>query len=227
MSNNPIDLTSDTNSLQGWRVPLPDLGERHFTTRLLPSGNIVSFGTGTPITLIPGTSTPEQCSFGSGWVMGLNPLTGSSVRVRNATNGAEYSFIDMNGDGRSTVADQRSFTALPSAVGATTTLGYVSGYSLDGIPTEASLARRRPNSSFSPALTTGAYGDVGAIVALTDNDSVDFLDGSGGVTVRTTSSDDSTQCTGSIGNDTVKCKRILDPSLNAKVFSTIWREIKN
>jgi type IV pilus assembly protein PilY1 len=215
MSNNLIDLRSD--SRLGWRVPLPMSGERNVAAPNVFADKVL-FATGTPITLIPNTSTREQCSPGSGWVMGLNPLTGSSVRARNATTGAEYSFIDMDGDKRSTTGDQRPFTSVARG---TTTPGYVSGFSTSAIPTELSFFFDR--LSVLPATTSGAYGSDGANVALRESNTQAVYSGVlniGGVGPNK-------NCRGEEGNDEVKCDDLLNAPVNAKVFSTIWREIKN
>jgi type IV pilus assembly protein PilY1 len=220
MSNNLIDLTSPTNMRRGWRIPLPTSGERNVSTPNVFE-DVVFFATGTPI-------SAEKCSPGSGWVMGLNPLTGSSVRVRNATNGAEFSFIDMNGDKLSTAADQPPrFTTVSSVAGDTTTPVYASGFSLPGIPTELSFLFSA--LSVSAASTNSTYGDAGSVIALRESNSQSVYSVGTSSTGRNPfATPRPTQvCAGVIGSDSVECKGVPRPSVNAKVFSTIWREIKN
>jgi type IV pilus assembly protein PilY1 len=218
MSNNFIDLRSDTtNAFRGWRIPLPTSGERNVSAPNVFE-DVVFFATGTPV-------SAEKCSPGSGWVMGLNPLTGSSVRVRNAISGAEYSFIDLTGDNRSSEADRRPFPGVPGSAGPTTTQDYASGYSLSGIPTELSFLFR--TLSVPAASTNEIYKDAGSAIALRESNlqsvySVDRRSGKSYVSPRPSEVQWGLLGDGGTGSSTVP------PSLvNAKVFSTIWREIKN
>jgi type IV pilus assembly protein PilY1 len=225
MSNNLIDLTSPTNTRRGWRIPLftegprNEAGERSISTPNVFE-DVVFFATGTPI-------SAEKCSPGSGWVMGLNPLTGSSVRVRNATNGAEFSFIDMNGDGRSNAADQPRFATVSSVAGDTTTPVYASGFSLPGIPTELSFLFSA--LSVSAASTNNIYGDAGSGLAMRESNSQSVYSVGTSSTGRNPfATPRPTRVTvGVRGSGTVESKEVPRPSVNAKVFSTIWREVKN
>jgi type IV pilus assembly protein PilY1 len=223
MSNNAIDLTSVGNTRMGWRVPLPE-GERSITAPAV-FANKVMFGTGNPL------SNDKCLAGGTGWIMGLNPLTGSSVRVRNDANGAEYSFMDTDEDGLSTPADRKLFTES----GGASTQAYVSGVSLDGLPTEVSYVSKISLKSMPAGLTAGAYADAGSVVALRESNSQGVYAANGpsgrSISMGTPREVDQfgsgTGCAGTVGNQTVTCIGILNPSLTkARVLSTIWREIK-
>jgi type IV pilus assembly protein PilY1 len=218
MSNKPIDLRSgDTNGFKGWRIPLPTSGERNVAAPNVFADKVF-FATGTPI-------SAEKCSPGSGWVMGLNPLTGSSVRAKNASTGAEYSFIDMDKDERPTTGDQRPFTPEPSVAGATTKPGYVSGFSVPAVPTELSFFFDK--LSVLPATASSAFGDDGSSVALRESNTQAVYSGVLKLGGPATNPNPEKECHGEGGNDNMTCTTTLTAPENTKVFSTIWREIKN
>ena len=216
VSNNAIDLTADANTYQGWVIRLPTSSERLVSTPLIFSDKVM-FGTGIPI------STEKCLPGGSGWILGLNPLTGSSVRKNNQSSGTEYSFIDINGDNKSTSADK-----IPFSSGS----GYMSGYSKNGIPTEISYVSSTsalvgPSDTFSDT-----YGDAGSVIALREANSMGVYTGNGNVSrgrviKHLESSGKGLSCGGTVGNDSLECEKLLGPpSGAANVSTTIWREIK-
>lgn len=230
VSNNAIDLTADGNTLLGWRMPLPTSSERSVNTPAVFNNRVI-FGTGIPI-------ASEKClPGGSGWIMGLNPLTGSSARVNNLPTGAEYSFIDLNGDKVSTAADQRLFAAVPAATPVVTTSAYASGFSLDGIPTEISYVANSTTLSGPTGTYSNSYGDAGSVVALREVNSQGVFTGNGngsesrGRSVPVKEYKEGTGCVGTVGDDKLTCVALpggpgSTTGSKAKVFTTIWREIK-
>jgi type IV pilus assembly protein PilY1 len=219
VSANSIDLTSSTNTYLGWVIRLPISSERLVSTPLVFKDKVL-FGTGV-------TVSSEQClPGGTGWVIGLNPLTGSVVKKDSKINGAEYSFIDLNADGKSTVADKIPFSSGSS---------YISGYSKNGIPTEISYVSSSSNLSGPSDPFSSAYGDAGSVMALREANSQGVYTGNGGpggvtggrVIPRIESGGKGLACSGTVGNDNLECDKLLGaPSGAAGVTTTTWREIK-
>jgi len=229
VSNNSIDLTDASNTYLGWVIRLPVASERLVSTPLV-FGSKVLFGTGIP-------KATEQClPGGSGWILGLNPLTGSTTRKDNKSTGTEYSFIDLNGDGKSSSKDRVPFSSGSA---------YVAGYAKDGIPTEISYVASGSVLSGPSDVATSDYGYAGAVVALKEANSqgvysgngVKGVNGVGGdtytkVTIgnpmkRPVPTDDGYACSGTVGNDSVECKQVNKPtSAAARLTTTLWREIK-
>jgi type IV pilus assembly protein PilY1 len=218
VSTNIIDLTSDTNTYLGWVIRLPISSERLVSTPLV-FGDKVLFGTGIPL-------STEQClPGGSGWIIGLNPMTGSVTRKGNSSSGAAFSFIDLNNDGRSSAADKLPFSSGDS---------YISGYSKSGIPTEISYVSSTSVLSGPSDSFTNVYGDAGAVIALREANSQGVYTGNGRDSVtrgapikRAESSGKGLSCGGTVGNDSLECEKLLGaPSAAAKLNTTLWREIK-
>lgn len=139
-------LAVDLSLKRGWYLELPGTGERLLTSPLVYQDKVL-FGTGL-------VQSGEAClSGGKGWIMALNPLTGS-VPVA-LTNGNKYSFVDLNGDKKSSIADQLAF-----ASGA----AYAVGYDLPAMPTEMSVIS--DTNAAAVLNTSGAYGSAGARVAM-------------------------------------------------------------
>lgn len=218
VSNNAVDLTDPLNTYLGWVIRLPVASERLVSTPLV-YGSKVLFGTGVP-------KSTEQClPGGSGWIIGLNPLTGSTTRKDNKSTGTEYSFIDLNNDGKSSARDR-----VPFSSGS----GYVAGYAKDGIPTEISYVASSSVLSGPGDPISSEYGAAGAVIALREANSQGVYSGNGrrGITTglpmkRPVPSDDGFGCTGTVGSDSVDCRKVNKPaSAAARLSSTLWREIK-
>ncbi len=219
ISNNALDLTSSTNSKLGWYIGLPDASERLVTSPLVFEDKVL-FGTGV-------TDTLEKClPGGKGWVIGLNPLTGSVTRKGNKTSGKEYSFVDIKLDGKSTVADKIAF---PSGD------AYVSAYQKDGIPTELSYVATSANL-FKPVNSNTDWGDKGGVIALREANSMAVYTGNqkfggniktGNPFKRPVPTCDGSLYSGTVGSDTLDKARVLCPAVDAaRVETTTWREIK-
>jgi len=218
VSNNSIDLTDDANTYQGWVIRLPASSERLVSTPLVFNDKVL-FGTGVPV-------SSEQClPGGSGWIIGLNPLTGSTTRKENKASGVEYSFIDMNNDGRSTAADKMAFSSGS---------GFVSGYAKNGIPTEISYVSSTAVLTGPSDAYSNDYLDAGAVIALREANSQGVYTGTGPSSVtrgqvikRAESGGKGLACGGTVGNDSLECEKLLGaPSAAASLSTTIWREIK-
>lgn len=149
------------------------------------------FGTGI-------TQATEKClPGGAGWVMGLNPMTGS---VTKSSKGKEFSFIDVSLDGKSTDADKVAFSSGSA---------FVSGFSKDGIPTE--LTYVAASSRIVTTSSSGStLGDVGQVIALKEANTMAVYTGNAadGVTKgnpmgRPASTGAGKLYSGTIGDDTV------------------------
>lgn len=219
VSDNFIDLRSPTNTRLGWALRLPDQGERLVTSPLVYSDKVI-FGTGTPF-------TAEKCLPGGvGWVLGLNPLTGSITRKGNSPSGTAYSFVDLNGDSKSTVAgDQLSFGGSSY---------FPSGFKKDGIPTEQTFVYNSASLNGPADPTSNTYGALGAVMALRESNSmaVYTANGRGTETVgtpmkRPDASGGGRLCGGVIGTADLDCRGINGAPTNAaRLSTTVWREIK-
>jgi len=218
VSDNAIDLTSSKNKNLGWAIRLPTSSERLVSTPLVYDDKVL-FGTGIPI-------SAEKClPGGSGWIIGLNPLTGSVTRKDNKSSGTAYSFIDMNADKKSTSADKVPFSTGSS---------FISGYAKSGIPTEISYVSSTSvlAGPSDPTGTDNAYGNAGSVVALRESNSQGVYSAVGPATKgnaikKQTSSGKGLSCTGTVGNDSLECETLLGaPSPAARLTSTLWREIK-
>lgn len=219
VSDNFIDLLSSTNTNLGWAIRLPDVGERLVTTPLVYNDKVI-FGTGTPF-------TTEKClPGGAGWVLGLNPLTGSVVRKKNSPTGSDYSFIDLNRDGKSSATGDK----VPFLTGSS----YVSGYKKDGIPTELTFIATSAALSGPANPSSNDYGSAGAVVALREANSMGVFTGNGrgtetvGSPIKRQDSDGKGKlCGGTIGTADLDCRNVNGaPTGAAKVEATIWREIR-
>ncbi|AOY00946.1 hypothetical protein BJP62_11130 [Jeongeupia sp. USM3] len=212
MSTNAIDLKAADNVKLGWYVNLPG-GERLVTSPMLFNDKVL-FGTGS-------TQSTEQClPGGKGWIMGLNPLTGSVTADRR---GRPYSFVDITPDLRSTTADQIGFGSGPA---------YASGYETGGIPTEIAYVAGDSKlvTSDKPG---GVLGSAGHVVAQRESNSMGVYIGNAapGVTTGDPSKVPASIGNGStynctIGNDKCTKEPLLGPASGAKVETLTWREIK-
>jgi len=154
----PFDLLSESNTKKGWYLDFPMITERLVTVPILLSDRLL-FGTG-----VTNPGGAKVClSGGEGWVMGLNPMTGSVVK---SAQGKEFSFIDVKIDGKSTVEDKVKFSD-----GA----AYVSGYSVNGIPTELTYVAASSNVVTANSGDSG-YGDSGSVIALYESNASGVFD---------------------------------------------------
>lgn len=208
-----LDLTSATNTWKGWRLDLPVSTERLVTSPMLYDDKIL-FGTGI-------TQSTEKClPGGKGWVMGLDPLTGS---VTKSSRGKEFSFVDINLDGKSTDADKVGFSGGSA---------FVSGFSKDGIPTELTYVSAS-SRIVSTAGGGGVYGDAGAVIALKEANTMAVYTGnaasgvsSGNSMGRLGSTGAGKLYSGTIGSDKVEKDTLLGPGAGVRVETSTWREIK-
>lgn len=210
-----LDLTATTNTKKGWYLDFPVSTERLVTSPMLYDDKLL-FGTGI-------TQSDEKClPGGKGWVMGLNPMTGS---VTKSLLGREFSFVDVKLDGRSTDADQILFPAI-------TNPEFVNGFSKDGIPTE--LTYVAASSKIVTTDSTGStLGNVGAVIALREANTMAVYTGNAAAGVsrgtsmsRPASSGVGNLYSGTIGDDKVGKEKLLGPGSAVRIESTIWREIK-
>ncbi|WP_161631564.1 pilus assembly protein [Rhodoferax saidenbachensis] len=220
VSTNDIDVTDPASTMLGWYINLPTLSERMVITPRIYN-NRVNFGTGIPI-------ATEKCTpGGDGWIMGLNPLTGSVVTKNNQkpSIGIAFSFLDINLDGKSSAADRLAF---PSGA------AYASGFKTPGIPTELTfIATSSALTSAAPLVGVDPYDGSGGFVAMREANSQGVGKGYGGggtqgtMIPRIDSGDEGTVCSGTVGSDSVSCRKLNKaPTTGVKVESSTWREIK-
>lgn len=209
-----LDLRSPTNTVKGWYLDLPLSTERVVTSPVLMSDRVV-FGTGIP-------KVTDPCvPGGAGWVMGLNPLTGS---VTTGKTGSAFSFVDVKLDGRSSADDKVDFSTGSS---------FVSGYSVAGIPTELSFISKGSSTAQVDSANTG-LGNAGAVIALESANSMAVFTGNAGGQSVTTGNQiprpepnsKGTLCAGLKGQTSVDCSDQNKSTTAIKLQATIWREIK-
>jgi type IV pilus assembly protein PilY1 len=224
-----FDLTADTNFdsstpvpkpiKMGWFLDLPESSERLVTSPMVFDDKVL-FGTGVPVAkeiCLPG---------GKGWIIGLNPMTGSLTRKKNKGTGKDFSFIDISIDGKSTIADQLLFPGGDA---------YMSAYQKDGIPTELSYVSSASKLVGAGGKSTGR-GDQGGSIALREANSMAVYTGNqknnGTVTVgnsieRSASTGVGTVYGGTIGHDSLDKDQLLGAPITAvRIETTTWREIK-
>jgi type IV pilus assembly protein PilY1 len=218
---NKLDIASAANLAlsapkMGWYINLPDSSERLVTSPMVFEDRVL-FGTGVPI-------STEQClPGGSGWIVGVNPLTGSVVRKNNKSTGADFSFIDITGDGKSTAADK---------LGTGPTISYMSAYKKDGIPTELSFVSSNAVLS-SPSGSDGGLGNIGNVIALREANSMAVYTGNAtpgttrGISIARQASNNGCVYGGVLGKSDLD-KDCLPPAPSGavKIETTLWREIK-
>lgn len=212
-----FDLTKPTENLRGWYMDFPVESERLVTSPLLIDDKLV-FGTGIP-------KSDEKClPGGKGWVMGLNPLTGSVVRTARGKGEKGYSFLDIYLDGKATDADKVLFSS---------GLGFISGYQKLGIPTELSYttSSQKIGNPNTTGTSLGAWGSgiamrnvnylgvymANAAEGTTRGNSIPVPGASGGGKIYSPT----------IGQDKVDNDDFNGPPAEGyKLQATTWREIK-
>lgn len=213
LSENALDLTSATETRKGWYIDFPVSTERLVTSPLLFTERLV-FGTGI-------TQSNEKClPGGKGWIMGVNPLTGSIVKT---TQGQYFSFVDVDGDNKTSSTDKIPFSSGSQ---------YTSGYQTDGIPTEITYIAKAITLN-TVSNTTSTLGDIGNSVAFTDSNSMAVYNSNAkaGTTAGNPVSGDTPSgtgkyCYGLLGSDATNCREAPATTIGVKIESTIWREIK-
>ncbi|PLK48401.1 hypothetical protein C0V76_09985 [Uliginosibacterium sp. TH139] len=195
MSANTVDL----GVKRGWYIDLPG-GERLVTSPMVYADKAL-FGTGS-------VQSGEVCTpGGKGWIMGLNPLTGSTPKSRT---GREYSFVDIDGDDKSTTADQIPFTSGNA---------YAGGFDRSGMPTELTFVADQ--SAVVELTTDGAYGAEGSKIALREVNSMAVYRAA-----KYYSSGKGVVLSGTIGTDTIDRDRMLGPASGVRVETGTWKELK-
>ncbi|MGQ5523459.1 pilus assembly protein [Chitinimonas sp. PSY-7] len=207
VTDNVIDLKVEPSlsSVKGWYMNLPVPTERLVSSPLVFSDKVI-FGTGI-------TQSNEKClPGGKGWIMGLDPLTGSTVRYKDK----KYSFVDVNKSGRSDSGDALKFG---------TETAYASGYEVNGIPTETSFISNT-NPFTDAANVISAVGGVlgagaGSGVALKESNT------SGVYTTYVVNNSASSgvllHC--EIGSEKCESNTILPPAKGVRIERATWREL--
>ncbi|WP_432723133.1 PilC/PilY family type IV pilus protein [Jeongeupia wiesaeckerbachi] len=220
MSTNAIDLRAANNSKLGWYIDLTNT-ERLVTSPMWYNDKVL-FGTGI-------TQSNEKClPGGKGWIMGLNPLTGSVPTKNNTSDFSRaYSFVDVTPDRRSTAADKLGFS---------TGEAYASGYDKSGIPTELTYVGSDSKIITPPKLPDGSDLALGQIIAQREANSMGVYVGNARTGAnrpstfapqgRPASTGQGTTYSGTIGDDKVDKDDLLGPPSGVKVETMTWREIK-
>jgi type IV pilus assembly protein PilY1 len=126
----------------------PVSGERIVASPMVFDDKVV-FGTGIP-------QVSEKCiPGGKGWIMGLNPFTGSITTNNSSYLESKYSFIDIKKDGKSTDDDKIDFT---------TGKEFMSGYEKEGIPTELTYVTSVNKIVMPTGASTSAL-DIGKVIS--------------------------------------------------------------
>lgn len=212
-----LDLTSSTETRKGWYINFPASSERLVSSPLLLDYMVI-FGTGVP------ASSQKCLPGGTGWVMGLDPMTGG-VTVSSAKKA--FSFVDVKTDGKSSVDDKLTFS---------TGAAYASGFSVEGIPTELTYVANQSKIITISSSSTG-LGSAGNAIALQDANAMAVYTGNAATGVGKgdamgrpgpdpTKGGELVVC----GIGGVKCEKntINPPAASGayKIETTIWREIK-
>lgn len=218
VSNTAMDLASDTNTLKGWYLNLPDSSERLVSQPILNADNRVLFGTGV-------TQSSEKClPGGKGWLMGLDALTGSIPRKGTKL----YSFLDVNKDAKATDADKVPFGSDSD---------YAVGLALAGIPTDATFTSKVKTAvgSGSPGSAPGGGSLVsssGAAVAIGDSNKTGVFFGNAKSGTTTGVSIDVPKPSGdgklivcTIGSENCSVLTLTKPGAGVTVERATWREL--
>ncbi|MCL6264293.1 PilC/PilY family type IV pilus protein [Craterilacuibacter sp. RT1T] len=216
LSDSTLDLTDPGNTKRGWYLDLPEPSERLMSSPLLLKDKLL-FATGSPL-------ASEKClPGGKGWVMGVNPLTGSVTKNRTGNTGKPYSFIDLDGDKRSSAGDMVNFSTGKS---------YVSGFALAGLPTELTYVQKGSFALSSPASAGTELGDAGNAVALKEANAMAVYTGhaklgtsAGNAMGRPVAGGDGQLFVPQVGNDTLDQHGINKGSLGVRVETTLWWEV--
>jgi len=231
ISSSPLDLRIETNTAypsknKGWYINFPTTSERIVTSPMIFEDKIL-FGTGIP------QSTEKCIPGGKGWIMGLNPFTGSVTTNNSKKSKLPYSFIDIKKDGKSTDADKVAFSSGTE---------FISGFEKDGIPTELTYVASE-NKIIMPTDNSGSSLDIGKVIAQREANYMAVYTGNPKLITdadgkkksaikiykpmpKPASTGKGTLYGGTIGNDTVDKETLLTKSSGVKVETSTWREIK-
>jgi type IV pilus assembly protein PilY1 len=201
----------------GWYLNLPDSSERLVTSPMVFDDKVL-FGTGVPV------STEKCLPGGKGWIVGLNPMSGSVTRKANKASGKAFSFIDINGDGKSTLGDR---------IG-TGPDDYLSAYQKEGIPTEMSYVATTAKLTGPVNQNTDGWDDIGSVIALREANSMAVYTGNapagtkrGKTIVRQSSEGIGSIYGGTVGRPDLEKEPLNGPGVEAiRIETTVWREIK-
>ncbi|QNM95274.1 pilus assembly protein [Chitinimonas koreensis] len=213
VSENALEVTSEKETKLGWYMNLPVSTERLVASPLAFNDKVI-FSTGI-------TSSSEKClPGGKGWIMGLNPLTGSVTM--DARRKVPYSFLDLNLDNKASSADQIPFSGTNS---------YVSGYEMDGIPTESAFAAKSLKVT-APAVDDSGLGNAGAVIALREANAMGVYTAYGpngtktGKPIKRPNPDGAGLfANGTLGKDDLSTANLVSPSSGVKIERVTWREI--
>jgi type IV pilus assembly protein PilY1 len=229
ISESTLDLRVSPNDIKGWYLDLPTPSERLVTSPLIFEDKLV-FGTGIP-------KSSELClPGGKGWVMGLNPFTGSVTKNNSKNKPETYSFIDIDkgekSKGKSTKEDKVSFLTGDE---------FISGFQKDGIPTELTFVAST-NKIMTPKDTSGSNLDIGKVIAQRESNYTAVFSGNPGTTLindkiipnikiykpipKPASTGSGTIYGGTVGSASLDKETLLSKFSGVKVETTTWREIK-
>jgi type IV pilus assembly protein PilY1 len=204
----------------GWYLKLPDSSERLVTSPMVFDDKVL-FGTGVPV------STEKCLPGGKGWVIGLNPMSGSVTRKGNKASAKDssFSFIDISGDGKSTVADK---------LGTGKDAPYLSAYQKNGIPTEMSYVATTAKLTGPINQNTDGWDDIGSVIALKEANSMAVYTGNapagtkrGKTILRQASEGKGSIYGGTVGSDDLEKDSLNGPGADKiRIETTVWREIK-
>ncbi|AZP12060.1 pilus assembly protein [Undibacterium parvum] len=201
----------------GWYLDLPDSSERLVTSPMVFDDKVL-FGTGVPV------STEKCLPGGKGWIIGLNPMSGSVTRKANKGTASAFSFIDIDGDGKSSAADKIG-TGIDD---------YLSAYQKDGIPTEMSYVATTAKLTGPINQNTDGWDDIGSVIALREANSMAVYTGNapagtkrGKTILRPPSEGKGSIYGGTVGNDDLGKDSLTGPGADKiRIETTLWREIK-
>ncbi|WP_295763460.1 PilC/PilY family type IV pilus protein [Undibacterium sp.] len=201
----------------GWYLDLPDSSERLVTSPMVFDDKVL-FGTGVPV------STEKCLPGGKGWIIGLNPMSGSVTRKANKGTASAFSFIDIDGDGKSSAADKI----------ATGIDDYLSAYQVDGIPTEISYVATTAKLIGPVNQNTDGWDDIGSAIALNEANSMAVYTGNapagtkrGKTILRQASEGKGSIYWGTVGSENAHSTPLTGPGADKiRIETTLWREIK-
>jgi type IV pilus assembly protein PilY1 len=194
-----LDLLDPNSSKLGWFLDLPVLSERLAAPPYLLTDRVL-FGTGIP-------NSQEVCNTGYGWLMGLDPLTGLTVK---GARGGEIDFYDVTLDGKSTAADQVRFASGNY---------FISGVKLNGIPTSLLVVFK--SITYGLVAADSPFAAIAATIARQDSNTSGVFDG---VSVGDGQRSRIVECM--VGSP--DCVSFTSPraASGVRVETSTWREVK-
>lgn len=129
---------SDWTTKRGWKIDLPDTGERQVTDSVLSNGKIIF------TSLIPNT---DPCAYGgSGWLMELDAFTGNAL---------SYNVLDVNNDGTITVADYVTYNSANKIP---------SGKKINAIPSSPTIIKNKRSKELETKVISKSDGSISTIL---------------------------------------------------------------